>query len=227
MKKIIFTEHEINNIIKLYANEKISTRDIGLIYKISSRIISKILKNNKITLRKSGQQFIGGKTESDKRYYIKNKEKINKYYSTWVENNRVHLKDYHKQWRKDNHEKWKETKRTYEKNRKSVDPLYKLIGNFRTAIYTVLKENNVKKYGHYFDILGYSQEDLIQHLEKQFQDGVSWDNYGEWHVDHIKPISLFNFKSIDDEEFKECWSLNNLQPMWGNENISKSDNYNS
>ena len=52
---------------------------------------------------------------------------------------------------------------------------------------------------------------------------MSWDNYGEWHVDHIKPISSFNIQEIGDNEFIECWSLNNLQPLWGDENIRKSN----
>jgi len=60
-------------------------------------------------------------------------------------------------------------------------------------------------------------------LEKQFDERMSWDNYGEWHVDHIKPISSFNIQEIGDNEFIECWSLNNLQPLWGDENIRKSN----
>jgi hypothetical protein len=52
---------------------------------------------------------------------------------------------------------------------------------------------------------------------------MTWDNYGEWHVDHIKPISSFNITEMGDEEFMECWSLNNLQPMWREENIRKSN----
>jgi len=59
------------------------------------------------------------------------------------------------------------------------------------------------------------------HLEKQFKDGMTWDNYGDWHIDHIRPISSFNFKSYEDKEFKECWDLNNLQPLWAEENIRK------
>ena len=102
---------------------------------------------------------------------------------------------------------------------------YKLIGNFRTAIYQVLKENNVNKNGHYFDVLGYSQEELIKHLEKQFIDGMTWDNYGKWHVDHIRPITSFDIIEIGDEEFLKCWGLGNLQPLWGIDNIRKSNNY--
>jgi hypothetical protein len=79
----------------------------------------------------------------------------------------------------------------------------------------------VEKNKHYFDILKYTPEELISHLEKQFTDSMTWENYGEWHVDHRMPISSFNFESVDDDSFIKCWSLENLQPMWGNENIIK------
>lgn len=52
---------------------------------------------------------------------------------------------------------------------------------------------------------------------------MTWDNYGEWHVDHIKPISSHTILEIGDDEFMKCWSLDNLQPLWGKENISKSN----
>ena len=85
------------------------------------------------------------------------------------------------------------------------------------------KENNINKNGHYFDILKYPPEDLINHLEKQFTEGMTWENYGEWHVDHKLPITSFNIQEIGDNEFMKCWSLNNLQPLWGDENIRKSN----
>ena len=120
-------------------------------------------------------------------------------------------------------DKIRQIKRDYERNRKSIDPLYKLISNFRTAIYQVLKENNVEKNKHYFDILQYTPEQLISHLENKFTDKMSWDNYGDWHVDHKLPITHFNIYEMGDEEFMRCWSLDNLQPMWGIENIKKSN----
>ena len=79
------------------------------------------------------------------------------------------------------------------------------------------------KYGHYFDILKYTPNELINHLELQFKDDMSWDNYGIWHVDHKLPITNFNISEMGDEEFMRCWSLDNLQPMWGIENIKKSN----
>jgi hypothetical protein len=81
----------------------------------------------------------------------------------------------------------------------------------------------VDKYGHYFDVLQYSPDELISHLEKQFKDDMTWDNYGIWHVDHKLPITSFDIQEMGDEEFMKCWSLDNLQPMWGEENIRKSN----
>ena len=78
---------------------------------------------------------------------------------------------------------------------------------------------------HVFDILGYTINDLIRHLESKFQPGMSWKNYGKWHIDHIKPESLFNYSTFDDREFKQCWSLDNLQPLWAKDNLRKSNKY--
>lgn len=79
-----------------------------------------------------------------------------------------------------------------------------------------------KKNGfHWEDLVGFSLDDLIQHLEKQFTNGMTWDNYGEWEIDHIIPVSAFNFSSADDYDFKMCWALNNLQPLWRKANAHK------
>lgn len=81
--------------------------------------------------------------------------------------------------------------------------------------------NLSKKWEHIFDIVGYSVEKLKVHLESKFQENMSWDNIGEWHIDHIKPESKFNYSSIKDQAFKDCWSLDNLQPLWAKDNLSK------
>ncbi len=225
MRKIIFTKDEIENIKKMYIEEKLNTETIGLKMNVYRQIITRTLKENGIEIRNPGTPFCGGRKVSDKKWRDKPeiKERKKSSYKNWSAENRNHLREYHKKWREKNLEHLRETRNKYERTRKSNDPVYKLIGNFRTAIYTVLKENNLTKFGHYFDILGYSQHDLIDHLEKQLKDGMTWENYGEWHVDHKLPITSFNFTTIYDEEFKKCWSLENLQPMWGEENISKSN----
>ena len=227
MKKIPISNDDIKKMIVDYEENQLTTRGLKDKYGIPRKRILTILHENNVNVRSFGRKYLGGKSESDKRFYRKNKKKRLKHSSDWAKENREHLREYHKKWREENKEQWLETKRNYERNRKASDPIYKLIANFRTAIYTNLKENNTEKNGHYFEILGYTPTELKEHLEKQFIGGIcydmSWENYGEWHVDHIIPISSFNFTSIYDEDFKKCWSLSNLQPLWGPDNIKKSN----
>ena len=223
MKKYIPTKEELDFILKLYNEDLLGSQTISEKTGLSKPTILRILKENNVSMGPSGRRFIGGKKVSDKKWREKNKNQLKNKYNEWYGKNKERRKEYHKNWREENKEKWREIKRNYEKTRKHNDPLYKLIANFRTAIYTVLKENNLNKYGHYFEILQYSPEELVGHLEKQFVDGMSWENYGGWHVDHKLPITYFNFKEVGDEEFLKCWGLDNLQPMWGEENIKKSN----
>ena len=81
--------------------------------------------------------------------------------------------------------------------------------------------NGERRSVNYKDVLYYSDSQLKSHLEKQFKDGMSWDNYGEWHIDHKIPVSAFNL--MCDEDIKRCWSLKNLQPLFADENIRKSN----
>jgi len=223
MKKIVLEKNIVDEIIRLYNEEMLGSPSISEKIGIHKTVIIRILKENGVDVGKSGRKFKGGKSESDKRYYVKNREKRLKYFSDWQKENYEYRKKYMDEYREKNSDRIRIVKRTYEKTRKHNDPIYKLISNFRTAIYQVLKENNVEKNGHYFEVLKYTPEELITHLENQFKDGMTWDNYGEWHVDHLRPISLHNIQEIGDEEFMKCWSLSNLQPMWGEENIRKSN----
>jgi hypothetical protein len=70
-------------------------------------------------------------------------------------------------------------------------------------------------------LVGYSIEGLMQHLERQFLPGMTWDNVGSWHVDHILPRAMFSYTSETDEDFRACWALTNLRPLWSKENIEK------
>lgn len=234
MKKIVFKEEEISDIIELYTNGE-SLRFIGSKYNVNKHTIRKLLDEHNIVIHKPGSRYKGGKSESDKRYYDKNKDKISLYYKDWYKDNKDYLKEYHYSWRKDN-ESYKEYKRDYEKNKVDSDPLYRLNKNFRTLIY-----NYLLKYGDNTDgsskdiILNYTVEDLIKHLESQFTEGMTWDNYGEWHIDHTIPVSYFKPKDKNDFLFYKCWSLNNLRPMWSTTreingvvyegNLNKGDEY--
>lgn len=72
-------------------------------------------------------------------------------------------------------------------------------------------------------LVGYTIADLRAHLERQFTRRMTWDNYGDWHVDHILPVSGFTFTSADDPDFRACWALTNLRPLWAPANMSKSN----
>lgn len=65
----------------------------------------------------------------------------------------------------------------------------------------------------------------MRHIEARFVDGMSWENYGEWHIDHVTPLSWFQYKSVTDEGFSAAWALNNLQPLWAEDNLSKNNRY--
>jgi len=223
MKKIELIKEEIDKILKMYNEELFGSHTISQKTGISKPTILKILKENGVIMGPSGRRNIGGKKVADKKWRDKNKDYMCNKSKNWYEQNKEHRKQYLKEYREKNIDKIRETKKNYEKIRKATDPIYKLISNFRTAIYQVLKENKVQKKGHYFDILKYSPENLVGHLESKFKDNMTWDNYGEWHVDHIKPISSFQITEIGDKEFMSCWSLDNLQPLWNNDNIRKSN----
>jgi hypothetical protein len=225
MKKFIPTDDELNNILKMYNEDLLGSHTISEKIGISKPTILRILKENNVIMGPSGRRNIGGREVSMKKYESKpeTKERKRKNYDKWYEQNKEYRKEYLKEYREKNIDKIRQNKRDYERNRKASDPLYKLITNFRTAIWTVLKESNVDKYGHYFDVLQYTPEELINHLEKQFKDDMTWDNYGIWHVDHKLPITSFDIQEMGDEEFMRCWCLDNLQPMWGEENIRKSN----
>lgn len=72
-----------------------------------------------------------------------------------------------------------------------------------------------------FEILDFTLDELRVHLENQFLPGMSWDNFNEWHIDHIVPIAAFNYSSVTDKDFKRAWCLTNLRPLWGRDNCRK------
>ncbi len=89
-------------------------------------------------------------------------------------------------------------------------------------IWRCLTSRNTSKRGNTWEkLVGYTVEELMAHLESKFWPGMSWSNYGQWHIDHIIPDSVFHYTSYEDPEFKECWALSNLQPLWAHDNQSK------
>lgn len=105
------------------------------------------------------------------------------------------------------------------------NPQFKLHSNISRAVRNGLSGKGRRRWE---DLVGYTAVQLKEHLERQFTRGMGWHNYGrgsgKWHIDHIVPQSAFTFSSPDDPEFRACWALTNLRPLWGDKNISTGIN---
>ena len=110
---------------------------------------------------------------------------------------------------------------TWRMKRYHEDPVYRAKDILRVQLYIFCKNRNVKKEGRTHKLLGYSSKELCEHLESLFKDGMTWDNQGEWHIDHRIPQS--HFTNID--QLKECFALSNLKPEWGSWNMSKGNKF--
>lgn len=123
-------------------------------------------------------------------------------------------------WRRDlSREVVRERNRLQMQRYRAENPRVRVDDRVSAMIRQALK---AKKAGKKWEsLVGYSVEDLMRHLEALFVDGMSWDNMGEWHIDHIKPRSSFNFDTPDSDEFRACWELSNLRPLWAIDNLRK------
>jgi len=114
------------------------------------------------------------------------------------------------------------------RERYNTDIAFRIRNIISSRIYESLKVNNTSKMNESVsDYLPYTIQELMDHLELQFLPGMTWDNHAlfGWHIDHKKPISKFKITSMECEEFQECWALKNLQPLWWQENLAKSNYY--
>lgn len=225
MRKKEIKQEIIDEIIKLYTTEPVGCKAIGIRFGLSREVVVRILKENNIPLTKPGQKYKGGKSEADKRYREKvNKDgKLNKIAKQWRLDNPIRNKENYQKWCDKNKEKIKEKKRINQQKLLISNPQYKLSQRFRTAIWQNIKDNGACKYNNTFNLLPYTFEELKQHLENLFEEGMSWDNYGLWHVDHAIPQSYFKYDDVNSDDFQICWSLENLKPMWGKVNMGKNN----
>jgi len=111
----------------------------------------------------------------------------------------------------------------YNKKKYKEDPYYKAVFLIRSRIGKVLRERNIGKQHKTYDLLGCSKKEFTKYFESKFTEGMSWENHGEWHVDHIRPCCSFNL--TNEEEQKACFHYTNLQPLWAKDNLSKGGKY--
>jgi hypothetical protein len=184
---------------------------------------NKIAENKKLYY----QEKKDGILKKQKKYYEENpeslKEKSKESYYKNIENNRERRRKYYH----DNKENLlKQQKENYlvdgaEKirNRRKTDVLYRLRGSLGNRLRDFLKQNGYRKNQKIFQTIGCTPEELRQHLEEMFKNGMNWENYGEWHIDHIIPLS----SAKSEEEIYKLNHYTNLQPLWKEENLSKGN----
>ena len=171
------------------------------------KIVVCIVCNKEFLPKQNGAKYCSKKcyNRSDKVKSIereRNKTRIQKKYSEWSD-------------------KRKQSKINYQKNRKKIDPVYKIIANMRTRLGMFLSAKNFKKTNSTFAMVGCSPKFLKEHLEKKFEPGMTWNNHSidGWHIDHIIPLD----RAKNEEDIKKLCHYTNLQPLWAEENLKKSN----
>jgi len=145
------------------------------------------------------------KCEYDKKYRAKNKEKISK-----------RRKEYRE---KEDKDKKREYMRVYVNERMKEDPFYKFKFNIRTLVRNSIKGKGYTKRSKSFDILGVDFETFQTYISRQFKKGMTWENHGEWHLDHIIPMA----SATTEEEAIKLNHYTNFSPEWAEYNLKKSD----
>ena len=130
-------------------------------------------------------------------------------------------KEYRKQYIAENKDWWRKYEREYRSSRKQEDMFFKIKSNLSSRLSDLIKNRIIGQ--RTVELLGCDKDTFLQHLESQFTEGMTWENYGlkGWHVDHIMPISSYDL--THEDEVKKACHYTNLQPLWWQDNLEKGD----
>jgi hypothetical protein len=164
--------------------------------------------NNKEHLAAYNKQFA-------KQYAVKRKQLNKSHYAANPEAGRRRVAQY----RNDNPDAVREYKA---KQRRERTPAY-VADRLRIRLNECLRRVGARKSAATTELTGIDAKELKEYLALQFAEGMSWDNYGEWHIDHIRPCASFDL--TDPAQQRECFHYTNLQPLWAEDNLRKSDKW--
>jgi len=206
-------------------------------YKESSEFIKDKSRKDGLHIYCNNCRRLAKKINRSKESNIKQrKEYMKKYY----EKNKDVLLDYGKKYQKDKTKEqksldsqkvmeWKRINTDKVKSYKYGTPQKRMKTHLSKVFSKKINKNRLGTCQIMENYLGYSIQDLYKHLESQFEDRMNWDNYGsgsgKWCIDHRIPDSWFEYSSYEDYDFKKCWALENLKPMWFDKNSSKKNQY--
>lgn len=216
MEKKVCSKCKIEKDVCEFGNSK-SSKD-GLLYCCK--------ECNKLRGKKYAQENYKKVLDTQKRWRKKNPEWVSNRYKKYRLENSEKVLEMNRNWYKNNPEKkkiyrenYKPRKRERRKERRENDNVFNLVNRLRCRLRKYLITLNITKKNRTFDIVGCTPEFLKEHLEKQFKDGMSWDNKNEWHIDHIIPLS----SAKSEEELYQLCHYTNLQPLWAEENLRKGN----
>lgn len=109
-----------------------------------------------------------------------------------------------------------------ERNRKT-SPQRQVAMRLRVRVINALKGKGAAKAANTMELIGCTVPELMAHLETQFTEGMTWENQGDWHIDHIRPCASFDLTV--PEQQRQCFHWSNLQPLWANDNLAKADSW--
>ena len=157
----------------------------------------------------------------DQKRYELNKEEILKMNREWwfKEENREQGRQKAKEWKIKNRERYLAAAA-----KRRARPVHKIAVCMQAALRRAIKYGKLPKSKNTSEYFEVSWDVIREHLESQFTEGMSWNNYGQrgWHIDHIKPISTFNIS--DPVQLKQCFHYTNLRPLWWKDNLSRPKN---
>lgn len=111
----------------------------------------------------------------------------------------------------------------YARERRKTDVIFRLQCNLRRRLNKALIDQGAYKLDKSVNLFGCTPRILREHIENQFTEGMSWENYGKWHLDHILPCVSFDL--YKESEQKKCFHYTNLQPLWAEDNLKKGAKY--
>jgi hypothetical protein len=179
-------------------------------------------KNPEVRKKTTREWFDRNKAKTkarNRKYYEANKERLAKHNKKYREENREAISERRCARYQQNREVIIAKVGAYTKRRRKEDPVFRARANLRTRLTEVLRGR--RKVAKTMELVGCTLAELKAHLELLFAPGMSWDNYGQWHIDHIMPCAMFDL--LDPAQQRECFHYTNLQPLWAKDNIRKSD----
>jgi hypothetical protein len=153
-----------------------------------------------------------------KEWMNKNLDKYKQSCKSWRANNQDKMYIKQKIWREKNREYFRKNQREYKSNRRKIDDNFRITTNLRNRIRKALKGINKSKKTQ--ELLGCDIIEFKKYIEAKFKNGMTWKNYGEWEIDHIKPCCSFDL--LKESEQKKCFHYSNMQPLWKKDHRAKT-----